>query len=114
VTSPIYQRPLEMLQTLVRMDTTNPPGNKILCIQYLNSLLQEAGLPTTILAKEPNRPNPIARLPGRGNAPGLVLQGHVDGVATTNQRWDHLCIIFAAWGGLKASAGQGVHVHLPF
>jgi len=89
VTTPIYDRPLEMLQTLVRMDTTNPPGNEILCIQYLDGLLQEAGLTTTILAKDPNRPNLIARLPGTGEAPGLVLQGHVDVVTTANQQWDH-------------------------
>lgn len=88
MTTPIYERPLEMLQTLVRMDTTNPPGNEILCIQYLDSLLQEAGLDTTILAKDPKRPNLIARLPGRGEAPGLVLQGHVDVVTTANQNWD--------------------------
>jgi len=89
VTLPIYQRPVEMLQTLVRMDTTNPPGNEILCIQYLDALLQEAGLPTTILAKDPNRPNLIARLKGRGDAPPLILQGHVDVVTTANQQWDH-------------------------
>ncbi|HRJ44783.1 MAG: M20/M25/M40 family metallo-hydrolase [Caldilineaceae bacterium] len=90
MTPSLYERPLEMLQTLVRMDTTNPPGNEILCIQYLDNLLQEAGLATTILAKDPNRPNLIARLPGRGQAPGLVLQGHVDVVTTANQKWDHL------------------------
>ena len=89
MTTPIYQRPVEMLQTLVRMDTTNPPGNEILCIQYLDHLLQEAGLQTTILAKDPNRPNLIARLKGRGEAPGLVLQGHVDVVTTANQKWAH-------------------------
>ncbi len=89
MTTPIYARPLEMLQTLVRMDTTNPPGNEILCIQYLDNLLQEAGLQTTILAKDPNRSNLIARLKGTGDAPALVLQGHVDVVTTANQRWDH-------------------------
>ncbi|MBX3053769.1 MAG: M20/M25/M40 family metallo-hydrolase [Caldilineaceae bacterium] len=89
MTTPIYKRPLEMLQTLVRMDTTNPPGNEILCIQYLDSLLREAGLETTILAKDPNRPNLIARLKGTGDAPGLVLQGHVDVVTTANQQWDN-------------------------
>lgn len=89
MTTPIYQRPVEMLQTLVRMDTTNPPGNEILCIQYLDHLLKAAGLQTTILAKDPIRPNLIARLPGRGEAPGLVLQGHVDVVTTANQQWEH-------------------------
>lgn len=53
MTTPIYQRPVEILQTLIQMDTTNPPGNEILCINYLDGLLKEAGFATTILAKLP-------------------------------------------------------------
>lgn len=85
--APIHQRPIDLLRTLIRFDTTNPPGNEAECIGYLRGLLQEAGLQTTVLAKDPNRPNLIARLPGRGEAPGLVLQGHVDVVTTANQEW---------------------------
>ncbi|MEZ4658046.1 MAG: hypothetical protein R2911_10775 [Caldilineaceae bacterium] len=73
--TPIYTQPIDLLQTLIRFDTTNPPGNEIACVQYINNLwLQEAGFMTTLLAKDPNRPNLIARLPGRGEAPGLVLK----------------------------------------
>lgn len=89
MTNAIYERPIELLQQLIQFDTTNPPGNEAACIAYLDSLLQEAGLPTTILAKDPNRTNLIARLPGRGAAPALVLQGHVDVVTTANQDWTH-------------------------
>ena len=85
--SAIYDQPIDLLQTLIRFDTTNPPGNEIACIQYINGLLQEAGFETTVLAKDPNRPNLIARLPGSGKAPGLVLQGHVDVVTTAGQDW---------------------------
>lgn len=88
MTTPTYQQPIQILQDLIRMDTTNPPGNEILCIEYLDKLLQAAGIETTILAKDPNRPNLIARLKGDGSAPGLVLQGHVDVVTTANQEWD--------------------------
>ncbi len=88
MSTPIYQRPVEMLQTLVKMDTTNPPGNEVHCINYLNGLLQEAGFETTILAKDPDRPNLIARLAGRGKAPALVMQGHVDVVTTVGQDWE--------------------------
>ena len=87
--TPIYDRPTDLLRTLVRYDTTNPPGNEAECIGFLNGLLQEAGLATTLLAKDQNRPNLVARLPGRGEAPGLVLQGHVDVVTTANQDWQH-------------------------
>ena len=87
--TPIYERPIDLLRTLLRFDTTNPPGNEADCIGYLNALLQEGGLSTTLLAKDPNRPNLVARLPGRGDAPGLALQGHVDVVTTANQTWRH-------------------------
>lgn len=89
MTTKIHERPTDLLRTLVRFDTTNPPGNEAECIGYLDGLLQEGGLATTVLAKDPNRPNLVARLPGRGEAPGLVLQGHVDVVTTANQDWQH-------------------------
>ncbi len=85
----IYQRPAELLRNLIRFDTTNPPGNEAGCVDYINSLLKAAGFETTILALDPNRPNLIARLPGQGDAPPLMLYGHVDVVTTANQNWTH-------------------------
>ncbi len=85
----IYERPLELLQNLVRFDTTNPPGNEVEITQYLQSLLEDMGLQTTILAKAENRPNLITRLPGHGTAPPLLLQAHTDVVTTVNQQWTH-------------------------
>ncbi len=85
----IYQRPAEIAQALIRFDTTNPPGNEAACIAYIRQLLTEAGIPVTILARDPARPNLIARLPGQGTAPPLLLQGHIDVVNTANQPWQH-------------------------
>ncbi len=68
----IYKRPSELLQHLIRFNTTNPPGNELARVQYLNDLLQVASIETTILAKDANRPNLIARLPGNGSAPHLL------------------------------------------
>jgi len=86
---PIYQRPVEILQSLIHFDTTNPPGNEAECIAYVNRLLNEAGFTTTLLARDPNRPNLIARLKGQGSAPPLLLYGHVDVVTTLGQVWTH-------------------------
>jgi acetylornithine deacetylase/succinyl-diaminopimelate desuccinylase-like protein len=86
---PIFQRPVELLQNLIRFDTTNPPGNEAECVAYVNGLLKEAGFETTLLAKTPNRPNLIARLKGQGSAPPLLLYGHVDVVTTLGQAWTH-------------------------
>ena len=87
--SSIYQRPAELLQRLIQFDTTNPPGNEAECITFINGLLTEAGIETTILGQTPERPNLIAKLPGQGSASPLLLYGHVDVVTTENQQWQH-------------------------
>jgi acetylornithine deacetylase/succinyl-diaminopimelate desuccinylase-like protein len=85
----MYRHPERLLQKLIRFDTTNPPGNEAACITYVRDLLDAAGVRTTLLAKDPNRPNLIARLPGRGQAAPILLQGHVDVVTTEGQTWQH-------------------------
>lgn len=85
----IAQNPVELLQKLIRFNTTNPPGNESECINYLSDLLEEAGFKTKILAKKPERPNLVARLEGSGEAPPLLMYGHVDVVTTNNQDWKY-------------------------
>jgi acetylornithine deacetylase/succinyl-diaminopimelate desuccinylase-like protein len=85
--APIYQHPVELLQRLIRFDTTNPPGNEYACVMYLKGLLDEAGIESTLVSKDPNRPCLIARIAGRGEAPPLMLYGHVDVVSTKGQPW---------------------------
>jgi acetylornithine deacetylase/succinyl-diaminopimelate desuccinylase-like protein len=87
--NPIYERPAELLQNLIRFDTTNPPGNERPCIQYINGLLKQAGIRTNILARSAKRPNLIARLKGEGNVPPLLMYGHVDVVTTQGQNWKY-------------------------
>ncbi len=86
----LYQRPAELLQQLIRFDTTNPPGNEVQCIMFLKSLLQENGIQTTILAKDPSRPNLIARIPGKAqDQTPLLLYGHVDVVTPGSGKWTY-------------------------
>ena len=77
------------LQELIRFNTTNPPGNEAACVTYICSLLTQAGVEPLLLAKSPGRPNLIARLPGQGKAPPLLLYGHLDVVTTAAQEWRH-------------------------
>lgn len=81
--------PVEMLKRLIQFNTTNPPGNEAACIQYIQSLLTEAGIESQLYEQVAGRPNLIARLKGRGNAAPLLLYGHVDVVTTANQQWTH-------------------------
>ena len=80
---------VEFLRELIRFDTTNPPGREGACIGRIESVLSAAGLQTRLLARDPARPNLIARLPGTGEAPPLLLHGHVDVVAAEGGAWRH-------------------------
>jgi acetylornithine deacetylase/succinyl-diaminopimelate desuccinylase-like protein len=80
---------VELLQDLIRFDTTNPPGNETACIAHVQRLVEEAGVETRIVAKDDARPNLIARVRGAGEAPPLLLYGHVDVVTTSGQQWTH-------------------------
>jgi acetylornithine deacetylase/succinyl-diaminopimelate desuccinylase-like protein len=79
----------ELLRELLRFDTTNPPGNEAACIGFLREQLESIGVATQTYAKDPARPNLVARLEGDGRAPPLLLQGHVDVVTTAGQQWSH-------------------------
>lgn len=83
----LYRHPASLLQRLIQYDTTNPPGQESACLSYVGGLLTEAGIHPSFLAKVPDRANLIARLPGRGQAPPLLMYGHVDVVTTEHQPW---------------------------
>ncbi|MBD0329549.1 MAG: M20/M25/M40 family metallo-hydrolase [Thermoleophilia bacterium] len=79
--------PIELARSLIRFDTTNPPGNEAPCVEYVRELLAGAGVESELYARDPARPNLVARLRGDGTAPPLLLYGHVDVVTTAGQRW---------------------------
>jgi acetylornithine deacetylase/succinyl-diaminopimelate desuccinylase-like protein len=80
---------VELLQSLIRFDTSNPPGNERACLQLVGGLLEQAGIEHRYIALEVERPNLVARIPGRGEAPPLLLYGHVDVVAADPREWRH-------------------------
>jgi acetylornithine deacetylase/succinyl-diaminopimelate desuccinylase-like protein len=84
----LQDRPVELLQQLLRFDTSNPPGDERECIDWIKGLLENLGCEVKIVAQRPERPNLIARLPGRGERAPLLLQGHVDVVAARGE-WQH-------------------------
>jgi acetylornithine deacetylase/succinyl-diaminopimelate desuccinylase-like protein len=79
--------PGELAQQLIRFDTAAPGGRERELIEWLAPLLEAAGLEVRVLARDPERPNIVARLQGRGEAPPLLLHGHVDVVPVTGQKW---------------------------
>jgi acetylornithine deacetylase/succinyl-diaminopimelate desuccinylase-like protein len=81
---------VDLLQRLLRFDTTNPPGNEAECVAFLADHLRGAGVEPEVLSPAPGRANLVARLPGGdGAAAPLLLNGHVDVVAAEAGRWRH-------------------------
>jgi acetylornithine deacetylase/succinyl-diaminopimelate desuccinylase-like protein len=80
---------VELARDLIRLDTTNPPGEEHLAVELIERLLTDAHIDHARYESAPGRPNLVARIKGRGEAPPLLLQGHVDVVTTVNQDWRH-------------------------
>jgi acetylornithine deacetylase/succinyl-diaminopimelate desuccinylase-like protein len=80
---------VEHLGALLRMDTTNPPGNESICAEYLAESLRKDGIEPTLVAKAKGRANVVARIKGNGEAPPLLLGAHLDVVEADAKRWRH-------------------------
>lgn len=82
------QETLDTLRALIRLDTTNPPGNERIAADYLAAALARAGIESAMIEGAPNRTNLIARMPGRDPAkPSLMLSSHTDVVPVEASRW---------------------------
>jgi acetylornithine deacetylase/succinyl-diaminopimelate desuccinylase-like protein len=77
----------ELLQELIRIDTTNPPGNETVAAELLRDYLEESGAQVELYARVPERANVVARIPGRGNGPKLLLLSHTDVVLADPAEW---------------------------
>lgn len=85
----VEQEAVRHLQHLIRIDTTNPPGNEAEACAYLASILARDKIPFDILESAPGRGNLVCRLRGNGSAPPLLLNAHLDVVAVEPSRWSH-------------------------
>jgi acetylornithine deacetylase/succinyl-diaminopimelate desuccinylase-like protein len=76
-----------LLRRLIRIDTSNPPGNETEAQDLLRDLLAGAGFECELAAREPGRPNLVARLRGASPGPVLCLLSHVDTVPADPRDW---------------------------
>jgi acetylornithine deacetylase/succinyl-diaminopimelate desuccinylase-like protein len=76
----------DLLQRLIRVDTTNPPGNETAAAELLRDYLELGGVECELIAKVPERANLVARLPG-GGGPSLLLLSHTDVVLADPGEW---------------------------
>ena len=67
-------------QSIVRINTSNPPGNETAVVNYLKDVLDREGIPYKIFAQDPSRANLVARLKGNGSKRPILIMGHTDTV----------------------------------
>ena len=76
-----------LLQELIRLDTVNPPGNETVAAEHLRRYLESNGVACELYAKVPERANLVARIPGTGDGPRLLLLSHTDTVLADPLEW---------------------------
>ncbi len=72
---------------VLRIDTSNPPGNETRVATYVKSALEREGIPAQLFALDPARANVVARLKGNGSKKPILLMGHSDTVGVQRERW---------------------------
>ena len=87
VATTLRQEVTELLQELIRVDTTNPPGNETPAAELLRSYLEDSGVSCELYAKIPERANLVARIPGRSDGPTLLFLSHTDVVLANAAEW---------------------------
>jgi acetylornithine deacetylase/succinyl-diaminopimelate desuccinylase-like protein len=85
----VFEEALGYLQALLRIDTTNPPGNERPAAELIAGVLEREGIAYQLLESEPRRASVVARLTGSGAAAPLLLNAHLDVVPAEPQRWTH-------------------------
>ncbi|MDY7573043.1 M20 family metallopeptidase [Actimicrobium sp. CCI2.3] len=78
---------VELTQTLLRMNTINPPGNEDQCTMYLAELLSAAGYDCRLVDFAPHRSTLVARIGGHPDKPPICFTGHVDVVPLGTAPW---------------------------
>jgi acetylornithine deacetylase/succinyl-diaminopimelate desuccinylase-like protein len=79
----------ELLRSLIRIDTSNPPGRETPAALEIARYLEASGVECELVARDPDRANLIARIKGTGDGPSLCFLGHTDVVPAEPADWAH-------------------------
>jgi len=96
---------MQHYQAVLRLDTSNPPGNEHLVVDYLKQVFDKEGIPSEIFASDPKRSNIVARLKGNGRKKPLLIVGHSDVVTTDAAKWKYPAFSATREGGYVYGRG---------
>lgn len=78
---------VDFLVDLVRIDSSNPPGNETVVANYLRDALAAEGIRSDMYALEPERANLVAKIRGNGSKRPILIMGHTDVVGVQADQW---------------------------
>ena len=78
---------VDLFTALLRVDTTNPPGNETACALVLKDYLAGNGIESELVGEMPARQNLVARLDGARPGRTLTYMGHMDVVPADAGEW---------------------------
>jgi succinyl-diaminopimelate desuccinylase len=78
---------VSLTKSLLRFDTSNPPGRERDCARYAGRLLEEWGFRVDYHEYDEARTSVVARAGGVAGRPPLCLTGHIDTVALGAAPW---------------------------
>jgi acetylornithine deacetylase/succinyl-diaminopimelate desuccinylase-like protein len=72
---------------LLKIDTSNPPGNETAAANAIKAVLEREGIACKLFALDPARANLVARVKGSGAKKPLLIMGHTDVVGAQREKW---------------------------
>jgi len=80
-------RVVKLLQKVIQIETTNPPGNELDLACWLADYFAQAGVEANVLEYEGRHANLVLRLRGVGKRPALIFNAHMDTVPAGELPW---------------------------
>ncbi len=77
----------DFLSGLIKIDTTNPPGNEVVAAKYVAEELERDGFKCDLFESAAGRGSVVTRLKNGGGKPSLLLLSHLDVVAANEKEW---------------------------
>ena len=87
---------LQHLVELIKINTSNPPGNETKAANYLKAVLAAEGIDSKLYALDAERANLVARIKGNGSKRPILIMGHTDVVGVQTEQWNE-----EPFGGLR-------------
>src|SRR5436190_5478206 len=85
----VNEETLRHFRALVQIDTSGAPNFEAPAVEYLKKALEGDGIPVQVFAKDPKRPNLVARIKGNGTKKPVLIMAHTDVVGVQPEKWSH-------------------------